>query len=333
MVSENVIYKVKTLKDTSYRLVKQNDVFISDKSSAVKPNSTDYRSLFDSLYDEFIDFKKYVLTEMSRMNDNDDNSTGKNRKPQSLNQQSSLNETNQVIACLRERIFSLEKQLDEKQKLIELLISCLTGEKATDISEKPLGKNSKKSKEIFGAKIPKDTNEKKTPTSSPVKCSNVIIGDSILNGINENGIKTKEQSVVIKPYSGATTEDISDLIKPEIRKRPGTIIIHSGTNDLTKKVDTVENLKKIIEYTKQYSSHTKLIISSITVRTDKIDLKKKAVVANTKMKDFAEKNNILFLDNSNINENCLSAKKLHLNAKGKACLAKNFKDILNNNTN
>ena len=40
--------------------------------------------------------------------------------------------------------------------------------------------------------------------------------------------QTKNKSVSIKPYSGATSEDIYDFIKPEVRKCPETVVIHVG---------------------------------------------------------------------------------------------------------
>jgi lysophospholipase L1-like esterase len=38
--------------------------------------------------------------------------------------------------------------------------------------------------------------------------------------------------VVVKSFAGATIEDMEDYLKPIIRKRPESIILHVGTNDL-----------------------------------------------------------------------------------------------------
>ena len=44
-----------------------------------------------------------------------------------------------------------------------------------------------------------------------------IIGDSMLNGIYEEGMQ-KDHNVKVKPHSGATSRDIIDYLKPVVRK-------------------------------------------------------------------------------------------------------------------
>lgn len=39
--------------------------------------------------------------------------------------------------------------------------------------------------------------------------------------------------VRVKNYPRATAEDICNHLKPEIQKKPGVVIIHTGANDLT----------------------------------------------------------------------------------------------------
>ena len=114
-------------------------------------------------------------------------------------------------------------------------------------------------------------------SKSTVKKQAVIIGDSILNGVNERGIKSKHFSVSIQPYSGANSNDIVDYIKPIIRKSPDDIIIHMGTNDLKKNINTIENLEKICDYSKNNSKNTKIVISTLTIRADDKELGKKIV--------------------------------------------------------
>ena len=41
----------------------------------------------------------------------------------------------------------------------------------------------------------------------------------MLNGINEEGLSDDRYKVKAKNHSGATTEDICDFIKPEVRKK------------------------------------------------------------------------------------------------------------------
>ena len=75
----------------------------------------------------------------------------------------------------------------------------------------------------------------------------IIIGDSMLKGINEEGLSDDRYKVKVKNHSGATTEDICDFIKLEVRKKPDIIIVHAGTNGITNNTKSFENYKKITD--------------------------------------------------------------------------------------
>ena len=47
---------------------------------------------------------------------------------------------------------------------------------------------------------------------------------------------SRDDSVKIRCHPGATTDDITDYLRPTARKKPDMIIIHTGTNDIQKKV-------------------------------------------------------------------------------------------------
>ena len=44
--------------------------------------------------------------------------------------------------------------------------------------------------------------------------------------------------------SDATADDVLDYIRPTARQKPDMIIIHTGTNDIQKKVDTLQKVRK-----------------------------------------------------------------------------------------
>ena len=48
------------------------------------------------------------------------------------------------------------------------------------------------------------------------------------------------------------------------------------------------------------------------------------------MKNYCRQKDINYIENANINEDCLGVKKLHLNRKGNSCFAKNLLKYLNN---
>ena len=63
----------------------------------------------------------------------------------------------------------------------------------------------------------------------------------MLNGINDEGLSDDWYKVKVRNHSGATTEDICDFIKPEVRKKPDIIIAHAGTNDIPNNTTLFEN--------------------------------------------------------------------------------------------
>ena len=59
-----------------------------------------------------------------------------------------------------------------------------------------------------------------------------VLGDSIINGIEEKGL-SKKHNVRLRKFPGDSTEDLLDHVKPVARKKPDLIVIHFGTNDTT----------------------------------------------------------------------------------------------------
>ena len=171
-------------------------------------------------------------------------------------------------------------------------------------------------------KLPHKTVVKDTKPNNSIKKNIILIGDSMLNGLHEKGFKNHK--VTIKAHSGATTDDIYHHIKPEINKKPDVIIIHSGTNDLPSDMKSIDNLKKIHDYLNAHSPTTKLVISAITTRKDLPGMENKVKLMNDRIKKFATNNTIALINHNNIDDSCLSTKKLHLNKKGNSYLANNF---------
>ena len=53
-------------------------------------------------------------------------------------------------------------------------------------------------------------------------------------------------------------EDIADHIKPVTRRKPDLLIIHAGTNDLTRGINTIEVLRKTITFVKKKAQKYRL---------------------------------------------------------------------------
>lgn len=297
---------------------------------------------------DFQDFKEFVWGELASLRNQ---KIGNTAGPDHINYEKAF------IRSLEHRILSLEKQLEQKQQIIEKLLinnnvqvqALLQMDKVTKTSTKEshtLNKASfngdNRSKGENNGKPTKETAKTSKAESLPSKQQKsgsvnanentdqneakkvvYLVGDSLLHGIHERGL-TKKHSVKVKAHGGATTRDMIDHIKPVLRRQPDTIIVHCGTNDLTANVNTIEQMEEILKVAKQESSNTKIVISSVVTRADQAGMKKKVSKLNNKLKTFCNDNGIKLIDHSNINDECLATKRLHLNKRGDSFLANNF---------
>ena len=154
-----------------------------------------------------------------------------------------------------------------------------------------------------------------------------MTGDSVLHGVNKKGL-SKSHNVKVKNYPGEISKDILDRIDGLLKVKPDCLLVHVGTNDLTNKVDLLISVKKMVKKVKNSSPNTKLVFSSVILRKDKKDISKKVGETNQRLKNYCKQKNIDFVDNSNIIEEHLGSKKLHLNKRGNSILAKNILKFL-----
>ena len=164
----------------------------------------------------------------------------------------------------------------------------------------------------------------------PLKRQNVYIcGDSLLNGIDGDGVSTKKYCTVVKSFGGSTSRDMVDYIKPAARKKPDKIIIHVGTNDISKSIDnTSENLDLVVKSVHELSPETQIFFSELCLRNDIAGSFSKVKQKNEEIRKFCQERNIGLVTNENIDNSCLAKKKLHMNQKGLKRLALNFKNFL-----
>lgn len=168
----------------------------------------------------------------------------------------------------------------------------------------------------------KTTKAKDTSSKSRI----YVCGDSIVNGLENNGLSDKNHSTNVKSFSGATSIDMIDFIKPIATKKPDAIVLHIGTNDISKSIiNTGENIQRIIDHIKETSPVTEVLLSNICHRGDKTIYKEMVKDRNKEIFEVATSNNLRLIDNHNIDDSCLTKKKLHLNRKGFSRLAINMK--------
>ena len=237
---------------------------------------------------------------------------------------------------LKNRISELEKQIADKNTIIDFL--------STQITSKPPVSQSN-----YRNDFNKEDKHKSNSIETPLEKSKeretkdvIVIGDSMLNNINSRGL-SKSKKVEVLNFSGATSVDIVDKMDVILDDKPKSIIVHVGTNDLTNDVNLLNNVKKIkiilkqlgdfFFKTKKKSPNTKLCFSDIIIRTDKKNLEKPCVDTNARLKNFCKQKNLDLIVNNNLKENHLAKKKLHLNRKGDSIFAKNLIDFIEGNGN
>ena len=152
-----------------------------------------------------------------------------------------------------------------------------------------------------------------------------VIGDSMVKFLRSDEMSSVNNAVNIMKHPGSTTDDMVDYVRPVTRKKPDVIIMHVGTNDLTKGVNTMSKVRKIVSAIQEVDStrNIQLGFSSIVQRADK-DYSKEIKDINTRLKSYCLGKGLIFVDNSNIDESCLNNSKLHLSKKGTQLLSQNI---------
>ena len=107
-------------------------------------------------------------------------------------------------------------------------------------------------------------NKDKNEVRETLKKDIIIIHDSMIEYMNGWGI-SRSSSVKIRSHPGATTEDIIDYIRPTAQKNPKMMVIRSGTNDITNKVNILEKIRKVINAIKENEANDEIeiVLSSV----------------------------------------------------------------------
>ena len=166
------------------------------------------------------------------------------------------------VDILKNRILELEKQLSEKNTIIDFLTKQLVAN-SHDISKSKCSHNI-----IDRNRINKDKNNDSLHEEKCIEdLSNkvVIIGDSMLNNINSRGL-LKSKEVDVLNFPGATSSDILTKTDDVLNEKPASLIVHVDINDLANDINLLSNLKKIVNKTKKTSPNTVLTLSSIKTK-------------------------------------------------------------------
>ena len=91
----------------------------------------------------------------------------------------------------------------------------------------------------------------------------------MVKGIYGWELSSNNKKIIVKHFSGSTTEDMMTYVIPPLKRNPDRFIIHVGTNDLRSNQDPETIGRNIVEVV--YNSKTdtnKVLISSIVPRRD-----------------------------------------------------------------
>lgn len=154
----------------------------------------------------------------------------------------------------------------------------------------------------------------------------LIVGDSILNNVDEKKLSKGNVTVKVRSFPGSTVEDMYYYIEPLLRKGPSQIILHVSTNDAPYKSsdDILSSILLLKAFISNQLPKANIIISQPTIRYDNSLAKVTIRSLNAKLQQLK----IMMVNNSNIDVDQLSKKGLHLNKWGTSRLAMNFLSII-----
>ena len=123
-------------------------------------------------------------------------------------------------------------------------------------------------------------------------------------------------------------EDMTDYVRPTMKRSPDLIVLHAGTNNLRNEEPAnviAEKLMKLALNMKE--NENDVMVSSLIARSDDNDLQLKLMQVNEVLEAECQRYNLCFIDNGNISPTQhLNGGGLHLNYKGTVLLASNFID-------
>ena len=112
---------------------------------------------------------------------------------------------------------------------------------------------------------------------------------------------SRNDSVKIRCHPGATTDDITDYVRPTARKKPDTIIRNTGTNDIQNKVKTFQKVRKAITTIKEIdvNNEVKIAFSGVIHRDDQA-FQEEMKEINRKLENLCKGKGIKLINNNNI---------------------------------
>ena len=125
-----------------------------------------------------------------------------------------------------------------------------------------------------------------------------IVGNSIVKYIYGWEFSDNYEKVVVKQFSGSTTEDMMTYIKPPLKCNPDRFIIHVGTNDLRSDQDRETIVRNVVDVANNSKTDiNKILISSIVPRRDNLNGKVRQFIF---LKKFCLENDFAYVNHGNV---------------------------------
>ena len=242
------------------------------------------------------------------------------------------------ICILQEQNSFIKSELQQKQIIIEKLLDINKNQIKNSCPSNGINQSDKRQGETNNSKkvVHQFSKEKGNPNNEHIRNTRndsnnntrkkiTVIGDSMVKFLRSDEMSSVNNAVNVMKHPGSTTDDMVDYVRPVTRKKPDVIIMHVGTNDLTKGVNTMSKVRKIVSAIQEVDStrNIRLGFSSIVQRADK-DYSKEIEDINTSLKSYCLGKGLIFVDNSNIDESCINDSKFHLSKKGTQLLSQNL---------
>ena len=162
-----------------------------------------------------------------------------------------------VVDLLKEKIVFLENELKQKDTVIKFLTKKLVEDNCQVVS-KGINANVSLVQSNDSEESSDDSKMNKNScngANEQFKKRKIIIVDSLLNGMHKKGL-SKNHSVKVNNIPGGTSEAILDKLDDFLGNKSDGLIVHAGTNDITKGENLLNNVKKILKQVKKLSPNT-----------------------------------------------------------------------------
>ena len=148
-----------------------------------------------------------------------------------------------------------------------------------------------------------------------------------MQGIDEQLFHKGKNNRVVS-LRGKGIEQVRKFLEDFHGKHLQTIIIHVGSNDLTKDSPEAVNrgFESLAEYVKYKFINSKILISFPLQRVDNIRFNENLERLTRLLRNVCNKNNVSYIANNNLSDECFRKDGVHLNRNGTSFLVGNLKN-------